>query len=462
MIIDELNFFSLIYIFSAVVSLLSFLFLSKLNNVSLYSFTSIFYFLCYFIVILPGYMVSAGKADDLIYTNFYRGFDYHLYFIYLATAFILPLGLILGNIIAGKKWKRLSTRGSFSLTYPLLVLFFLIYSALYFLWLPSVPVLTLLSKGDVVTTALERLQVTHGISDLNPPFLFRYWRNILQIFSMCLFLIFVINIKLSGGFKRMSVSQRFFLILLFFYVVFCQLFTVEKAPLSYFIISLIVALRKTEEFSVGKVKRVSDIFSGRNLFAVFLILCAFQLMYFYFMGGGGVSAAFSRIARQTASNYLQIEYARELGFLGFGGFGSKLFSVLGAAPAENLSKMAIMEMYPAYNSSTLSGSAGGMFATNLYFAFGWFFLPVSIGYVVALGFIDRVFANSIRACSNIDVSTILIAFYSVFCVIFAMRALGNVFSIFSIDTFLSPELIIFILFFFVFIRFRPRILSARK
>ena len=403
-------------------------------------------------MVFPGYPISLGTIDPVILSKFNRGFDLELYIIYLLSALIIPFGLILGNLMAGSTYVPVSLNKGFRLRWGLALIFCLVYSFFYFQWLPRIPIFDWVFGADYFQIARSRLLITHGLHSLDPPVLFRYWRHVIQLLFLVLFLI-AFGGRLFNGKSPLTIG----LASLFFASTFFLVFTFEKAPLIYFLISIYIVFSVVRKGGLVGHRGIVKAFDLKFIFLASILLVVIFLMYHFYMDAG-LKSVLNRLGSQTASNYLQIEIVRQLGYSGLSGLGSSLLSLLGVESAINYSKEAILMMYPSYNDAGLSGASGGMFLTNLYFYFGLKAFPLSVFYLVVLGVIDRLFSNSVFHYRNLGSSVVMASFYSIFCVWFSMRALSSPLSFFSADFVFNPALIIFFLIMFIFVS--PRLRSA--
>lgn len=443
---NVLVFLQFLYFSTIIFFFIIYIYIAPKVGVRLYSFSNVFFALVYLIVVIPGYHISAGIADSVIFDNFYRGFDFDLYLIYLATAVMVPIGILFGNAIVGGKYIAVQLHRRFELRWKISVFVCIVYGVLFFVWLPEVPLYKLFQGSSLLDLAYSRLFITHGFVDLNPPLPFRYWRNILQVYVVVLFIIFLVTEK------KMGRNIRYFRLLIFFiFTSWCLFFTLEKASFAYFLFSIFLVFSIIKHGRFINTLRYKDVLKFKGFVFIGIFFLFILLMYSFFMGSVDVMGPFSRMLRQTSSNYLQIQYVRDLGYSGVGGLGSIVFNYLGAEKVVDFSKIAIIDIYPSKHSSELSGSAGGMFATNIYFMFGWVSLPLTFLYLVGLGIFDKIFCNSAFNQKNVNSSPVLISFYVIYCSWYPMYALSTPLKIFSLNFIFSPQLIIFLIFMSIFV-----------
>jgi hypothetical protein len=168
----------------------------------------------------------------------------------------------------------------------------------------------------------------------------------------------------------------------------------------------------------------------------------------------------SRFSGQSSSNYVQIEYIREIGFLCLSGIKMPIISKLLNLEFIDPSKYAISVIYPAYVSGEIMGAAGGMSLTNLYFIMGWFSVPCFFLFVFMFGFIDRIVLNSIYNKFNGNAFYINISFYAMITCNFAVAIGSFIWIVFSIPIILSPSMVIVISVYFIFIKIPCRVYRA--
>lgn len=419
---------------------------AKKTKIPLYSFSNAFYFSGLVLSYLPGYFVASGKIDELIENVSYWGYDYELMFIYLVTAVLVPFSLLMGAHVAGRKYVLIKVRTNFNLRYKLLFIFCIIYITYYLFWLPSIPIFKLFSDG-LGEAYQSRLRITHGFSYLDPPFVLRYWRNIVQNLVVFLFFIFFIK-AFEKRQQRIFITPGF--IIFFIFVAFCYGYNLEKAAILQFFIGCFFLTRIVNLNFDFYWKDVRRIISIKGVLWISTILILLVLISKYFMGAD-FGYAFSRIVRQDASNYLQIQYIRNSGYLGASGFDIGWLKLFGIQPADDTSVLAIQEMYSRELESG-AGAAGGMFSTNIYFTVGWFF-PIFVSvYVFSLGLIDKILINTIKSAVGINSKSVLISFYLILTSFFSLAALSNYKYIFSFTYIFSPGIIFVIIFLLVFLK----------
>jgi len=441
-------FFFITYYLSVFFSFVFYVIFARKSGIPLYSFSNVFYFSGLILSYLPGYFVASGKIDVVVEAVSYWGFDYELMLIYLITAVIVPFSIIAGSYAAGKKYIKVLPRRQFNLRYKFLLIFSVFYLFYYLLWLPSIPIFELFKSG--LSQAYDsRLRITHGYTYLNPPFILRYWRNIIQNLMVLLFFIYFIKAYQS---KKAKAFTNINFLMFFSLILFCYTYNIEKAAVIQFFIACFFLVRIVDlnfDYSWSDFKKIISL-KGLLLLSTLFVLLIIVSKYFM---GGDYTYAFSRIARQDASNYLQIQYIRNSGFLGVSGLDSAWLKPLGVQPAPDVSVMAIQEMYYR-DLEDGAGSAGGMFATNLFFSFGWFFIAFVFLYVFILSFLDKVLRNTIFKNNDSNVKIVILSFYLILAVNLSIAALANFKYIFSFTYVLNPQVIILLLFCLIFVRFK--------
>jgi len=160
---------------------------------------------------------------------------------------------------------------------------------------------------------------------------------------------------------------------------------------------------------------------------------------------------FFRFMHQSASDYLQIEYIRENGFLGISGFKMPMVASFLNIESVHPSKYAIAMMFPSKPSEFL-GAAGGMSLTNLYYIMGWFSVPVFFVFVFIFGYIDKIIINSIYNPINGGSFYFNISFYTVFIYKCAISIGSSIWLVFGIPAILSRNLFIMMIIYFIIIK----------
>ena len=171
---------------------------------------------------------------------------------------------------------------------------------------------------------------------------------------------------------------------------------------------------------------------------------------------------FSRLMKQSASDYLQIDYVRHIGFLGFAGIKMPILSSLLNLEYINPSKYAISIMYPSEVMGEIMGAAGGMSLTNLFYIMGWFSVIIFFIFVFIFGCIDKVIINSIYSPVNKNCFYLNISFYAMLTLHFAIAVGSSIWSVFAIPTILSIPLIIIMAVYFFFVKIPESIFVRKK
>lgn len=418
----------------------------KRVGVALYSFTHVFFVISVVFGFGPGYFISAGSINEMIYTGFYRGFDYELYYVYMVSLVVTVVALILGSMIVGNKKILLSLRGYPYRRFYFVLLFILIYSIVFFIWLPKIPLNDLVAGKGIVQAYKSRMDITHGFAELKPPFLLRYWRFFLNYVPVILFLILMSFVY--SGYKKYS---KAYMLMFFLFVVYLLVFTIEKSNVVKF---LIVALFFNRLLVVGldmKWNEFRFIMSKEFGLLFIVFIGVLQLIYAYFTSGGGFSDALLRMVNQTSGDYVQVDIVRENGLLGLSGLESRLLKFIGVEQAENLSVQASRSIMGVDNDGP-AGTVGGMFATNIFYIVGWSFPLFLFVYIIILGVFDKLIVNSINTAASLERS-VLLSFYCYGLFWISFLAFSSPLSIFSFDFILSPSLILLLLMFLCFFSF---------
>ena len=389
--------------------------------------------------ILPGYYIATGNALPIVY----RGFDIEVYWIYVVFALVLPAGLLLGQVLAGDIRLNIVRRGSDRSRAWLVVAAMIVYGLLYIRWLGTVPLNDLLfGSHDLLQTVIRRVQITHQLGEMeNLPVLFQYWRVVLQMFSLIVFIYF-------AQYLRRGAINRAVLWVMFALLTYAYLFTLEKAPYLYALTALYL-LRAERTFRL----RSALLFAGVALLAVYV-------MYVTFMGSNTevwyepFAEIGQRISAQSASVYAQIEYVRDNGFIGVRGIDLQFARRLFDNDYIDLSVWAFRRLSTEYVKLGVIGAAGGNAFAQLYFMFSWLATPLFFVTVFIYGFVDRVFSNTINSGALDDRTAMIVrSFYVALIPFTALGFAGSVFTVFGAPILLNSSLILLLAFFAGYVKF---------
>lgn len=446
----DTNALFVLYYATFAVCILFYVFSARRCKLKLASASNIAFAFAFIVIALPGFYVAAGTADDLIEHNFHRGFDTQLFWIYFLFMPIVSTALILGQVVGQKIFIKTIPREKLDLKIKLIIILSIVYCLAYLLWLPHIPLNSLLfsSSLNFYEIYMQRIVITHGLGQSESlPFVFRYWRNIAH---------YILPFLLYFYFITKEVNKRSTLLVLFFflYTMYLQLFTIEKAPFFVFLLGLMFVLYLEKQRTPISRKKINLRSKLKYITAMIMISASIVFVYKYFMNvqDGILWSLLSRFASQSTSNYIQIEYIRQIGFLGFSGIKMPLLSSLLNIEFIDPSKYAIAVINPSYVEGDIMGAAGGMSLTNLYYIMGWFSIPTFFGFVFLFGYIDRIIINTIYNPVNRNGFYLNISFYAMFSFHFAIAVGSYVWLIFAIPTILSPSLIIIMAVYFIFIK----------
>jgi hypothetical protein len=440
--------YAIIYYTVSITAFACYFIILRAFNLKIVTFSSLSYVFAYITAILPGYEIASG---DFYGGRFSRGFDEDLYYIYLLFSWLFPMFLLFGNIIGKRYYIFTVARTRLHLRVLISLAAIFIYSGAYYLWLPENPLNNLIfGRTSLYDLAIQRIQITHQLGDfeLNVPFAFRYWRNLMQNLFFILVIYAILECKKNNRFSKSSIF------LLIFALLYNLTFTLEKASLIYFIISL---------FSL---KLLNDKVNLKLLLlGLLVVILALVLMITLFMGATNIydalDALFTRLTEQTCSTYLQIEYIRQNGFLIFRGIYTPFVNYLFPNYYIDLSKIAYETFFSTRDSGNPVGSAAGMALADLYFMFSWYSLPIYALLMCVYGFMDAALNNSTNCIAlTSETRTINTSFYIYFMSTFSLMLTGTVFGILSPPFIFSPVVIILIVFYFIYVRFAN--ISLRK
>ena len=422
--------YSVIYYLILTLSIVIFLIFHRRYELRTISYTVLMYFLSIILIQIPGYQISFGEGFDAVSS---RGFDIDIYILYVSFIVLTPVGLILGNLCGKNIGVRTHERKYFERYIVISLIFIFVYSLAYFIWLPEIPLNSLL-KGDtgILEVTVSRVAITHQLSELmETPFVFRYWRNFLQSLFLIIFL--YIFLKYIGG----SLLEKLLILLLSVYLGYCFLFTLEKAPFLEILIAIFIVSYTQRKFPLLKFV----IFIG-----IFFISTFF--MYIYFMGVGLdnyidlFSLVWGRLGKQSASTYIEIDYIRENGFLLLNGIKMPIINKIFNLDYVDIGRWAYEVVSPEYTEMGTIGAAGGMSLAELYFCFSWFSLPIFFIFTIIYGFFDAVFLNAVFSDRSTEKARkIHLAFYAAISALYSFAISSSVFMLFAFPTIFNPSML---------------------
>jgi hypothetical protein len=426
------------YLLAGCVAIL-FLYAARAIRMPLVSYSAFTFLVALVGHILPGYYVATGNALPIVY----HGFDIEVYWIYVVFSIVLPAGLLVGQVLAANIRLNVTRRGSEHSRVWLVAAAMIIYGLLYIRWLGTVPLNDLLfGSHDLLQTVIRRVQITHQLGEMESlPVVFQYWRVVLQMFSLIIFIYF-------AQYLRQGAINRAVLFAMFVLLTYAYVFTLEKAPYLYALTALYL-LRADRTFRV----RSALLFVGVGLLAVYV-------MYVTFMGSSTevwyepFSEIGQRISAQSASVYAQVEYVRDNGFIWLRGIDLQFARRLLDNDYIDLSVWAFRRLSAEYVKLGVIGAAGGNAFAQLYFMFSWLAIPLFFVTVFIYGFVDRVFSNTINS-GALDKRTAMVvrSFYIALIPFTALGFAGSVFTVFGAPMLLNSSLILLIVFFSGYVKF---------
>jgi len=423
------------------IAIFSYLAALRLFRLPFLTFSSVNYFLAAVLAMIPGYSVANGTFLD---RSLSRGFDSTVYLLFIAYTVTLTGASLIAQIVAKRYALLGKARPDPILRCWIVAAFVAIYAYAYFSWLPHVPLVNLISgRAGFGEAAAQRLEITHqlGDSDEHLPFVFRYWRTVLQYWAITICFMFAFYRQTRGTVPT---------IIYYLYVIgtaFLLAFTLEKALLVDFLFGMLV---------------IPYLFAERiRLRSVILIAvgCALISMAAIAVFMGGTinelpEALLERFNGQTSSVYVQIEYVREHGFLGLRGIQMPFSSwFLGKDYFVDLGREAYATMFPNNANAGLLGSVAGLSLADLYFAFGWTGVPIFAGMIALYSWVDIVWRNGfVVANVGNDFRRINGAFYVLGMALFSLTYVSSVFMIIAIPLGLSAQGILILVLYLFFIR----------
>lgn len=406
----------------------------RISNIRIYSFTTFVTLFFFILLLIPSYWVATGCSSELVCGLLNTGFDSQLYAISIIAYGLVIISALLSSIFFKGKALSANKKPIPKRDSSIIFLLALLYSITYLIWLPEIPLFELITNSNVVEATLLRLNSTHGLSEAyDLPFFFKFWRPVINI-------LLPISSFAILSFERSNKARLYLSISIVFTVSFFQIINIEKAPLIFYLIGVFVFIAfRRSDFTV------SQRFGTANKLKYFIafpmiIYGALFVQYSFFMGYDDVnSRIFSRLFRQTESNYIQMQLANEELNKSFSFLPTSKFNSMFNIEQKNLSKRAMEVILPRGNDALSAGSAGGASPTQLFFAFGGGGLVIFFFLSLLLFSIDRLFINTIQKKKYDSVS---IAIYTGFAVFFSFRYFSSVFYIFDPLYILAPEIYI--------------------
>ena len=106
----------------------------------------------------------------------------------------------------------------------LILIAIFVYAIAYFIWLPYNPLKEFLLSGNRLQAIEYRIRITHGLSKMSVPFIFRYWRTVLQFYSAVIIFYIVVRKKYPFIVRMILIAVQ----------IYFMIFTLEKAMIVYF------------------------------------------------------------------------------------------------------------------------------------------------------------------------------------------------------------------------------------
>lgn len=436
----KLQFLNTLYFIGITVSVGIFFFGLKAKLIKLVSFSTVLYLYAFATILPYGYKIAAG---DITPNKFSAGFNIDLYILYMFHAVMLPLGLISGNFFGRYVKFRTSLKRNTRLKVNILIFACIFYAIVYFLWLPVIPLKSLILNG-FSEAYLDRIYVTHQFGKISSiPFLFRYHNLILRGLLFLLYLM-VLSFYIKGVRK---IGSDFWVMIFSGFVLFCFIYTLEKSQGIVFLSACIflIALDK-------KIELKHILLSGLIvLAAIHLELILLNDWNFYDLHLTMDYLFGHRLPMQSSSTYLQMQYLEDNGFLYFSGIRVPiLHNFIGYV---DFSKEAMKELAPNYSAKGLVGAAGGSAIVFLYICFSWFAVPLFFIFSFLYGCFDRVMIGAMHR--SIGWANIMNkAFYAYIVASFYYALGSNVFAVFSVPFFVSPLFALTLIVYLSFFRVR--------
>lgn len=383
-------------------------------------FTNLTYFFAVLVAVLPGYSIASGRM--LLHTDIGE-FDIVLYFLYILFLVLSTIFLLFGQVSGNALYISMKVRKAYKHRVAATTMIVLAYSVAYLIWLPKIPINALIAGDSIFEVIKNRLEITHEIDVGTLPYVFRFWRVVMQPIFAALFLYWFSTLSFQ--------KHKVILLVLFLSGCYFNIFTLEKAPIVEFLFSIILLI------SVQKELDGRQIFNIQSIAMVTVLICLVGYLFYFFMDDvTPFESAWNRLMLQTASSYYVHDLVRnQTGLLGLKGLDLHLVRYIFDIERVDLSRQ-VQATFFSFDG--LAGAAGGFSLADIYFALGWFSLPVFSFYAFMIGFLDRVISNSVSRTADAATKSVCLAFYCAFSSYYILTLTGSVFSIFSITLFFNP------------------------
>ena len=390
---------------------------------------------------IPGYGISVGTIGFFI-TN---TIDYELYQIYLLYIVLTTIFLVLGQICAKKKYLGIEVNDDFEKPMELILIAIFVYAIAYFIWLPYNPLKEFLLSGNRLQAIEYRIRITHGLSKMSVPFIFRYWRTVLQFYSAVIIFYIVVRKKYPFIVRMILIAVQ----------IYFMIFTLEKAMIVYFFLAFILFYIIQNNYLIDKRKKKN---MRLIVLLVFITSGVLVIVNSIFMDvSNPIHYIIDRLSRQTAATRFIIEYVRANGFVGLRGLDMPIIKQIFKYDYINLSKRAMMEIFPSGNTEEFAGSASDLSLAELYFMFGHYSYLIYSIFIFFIGYFDRLILNSINNILREEKKSFILAFYCLFSTSYMLTITTSVFAIYSFPLILNPGLYLILVFMFIFLRIKIKV-----
>lgn len=375
---------------------------------------------------------TAGFAAALGVAEF--GFNSTLFFLYIFQSICIPVFLWLitySNLFNPNN--ALNVKFNFPLLTVIFIVFLIVYLVGYYIAVK--PGLAYAMIGDFASAKEQRIAAVLGKTSAASGVsrIFDY-KNLVFLFLQGVLLALVLY---SSNVLKSNAIKYIFLVLLLM-VSFSDF---SKGALA----SIILIL-----FCYSSYVKRKTYFKLLPVFGILILVLLTTYTYFTHSTGillqNSFVAILNRFFNNASSVYLQMGLYEREGPIGFlisdWGFAGRLFDLEPFLPKENVYAY-------IYNGD---GQAGSSIMSELYFSLRWLALPVSLVMILPLVWFDKVLVR-LRRFDSFD-----FFMFSSLLYIIAFKVLVGLFNqpfkIYSLITVVRVEYMIFLLFFFIFFRFR--------
>jgi hypothetical protein len=424
---------------------LPYLWLLVRKPVPLWSVTGVFLTLNFIFILTPGYYIYRGGIS----------FDNNPEFRWDVYG-LLSVQVLAPPLIAGIAWKmrqrirvHLVPRESMRTTYVLMLVGICAYCLFYVgAYWDSLPVAAAF-HGDLLSSALLRSQLTHGLEDTHPPWYFAYYR----VLTKDLLFFLAAPLAVFWSTRRLVASAIFCGFTLFMLVLH-----IEKDYFLIFALALYLAWRKF---------RRPNPFVLASLLAVSVVL-AIGVTYLLFSESLSDAVAYLPLRLMVQVGYVseQLNDMRDYGTLWLRGLDLGAIGRLSGIEFVDISRITWERVHASLVESGLSGSSAGAALADLYMICGLLALPLYALVLYAHFRIDRMFREACLSSTQESYLTlehrIRLSFYLYLVAFCSFILVGSGLGVFSVGYVLQPALLAVTAALLVLVRVRIFALKSRE